>query len=67
MSQKGEENLISLQEILSTAKMAGASDVHMTVGIPPRMRVNGDLIGMEYERLLPPDTAHISEGGNIDE
>ena len=53
--------MISLQEILSTAKMAGASDVHMTVGIPPRMRVNGDLIGMEYERLLPPDTEALAD------
>ncbi len=53
--------MVSIQEVLTTAKVAGASDVHFTVGIPPRMRVNGDLIGMEYDRLLPPDTKALAE------
>ncbi|MBO7335070.1 MAG: type IV pilus twitching motility protein PilT [Lachnospiraceae bacterium] len=53
--------MLSLEEVLRTAKVAGASDVHLTVGIPPRMRVNGDLIGMEYDKLLPPDTKEIAE------
>lgn len=53
--------MIDITQILSTAKMAGASDVHFTVGIPPKMRVNGDLISMEGNRLLPPDTAELAE------
>ena len=53
--------MLSLEEVLRTAKVAGASDVHLTVGIPPRMRVNGDLIGMEYDKLLPPDTKEIAD------
>ena len=36
-----------IQEILQQAKDAGASDVHITVGIPPKMRVNGKLITMD--------------------
>ncbi len=48
-----------IEEILSTAKDAGASDVHLTVGIPPKMRVNGDLITMNYPKLLPGDTLDI--------
>ena len=31
----------TIEEIMKTAKEAGASDVHITVGIPPKMRVNG--------------------------
>ncbi len=53
----------SVEEILRQAKEAGASDVHLTVGIAPRMRVNGNLIAMEgYNKLLPADTREILEG-----
>ena len=49
-----------IEEILKTAKEAGASDVHLTVGIPPKMRVNGNLLTMEdYPRLLPSDTLEV--------
>ena len=53
--------MISINEILSTAKIAGASDVHLTVGIPPKMRVNGDLLNMNYDKLLPADTEEIAD------
>ncbi len=49
----------TIKEMLGIAKAAGASDVHITVGIPPKMRVNGKLITMEYERFLPGDTQQI--------
>ena len=49
----------TIEEILRDAKEAGASDVHLTVGIPPKMRVNGDLITMDYPRMLPADTLDI--------
>ena len=52
--------MATIQEILRSAKESGASDVHLTVGIPPKMRVNGDLVTMEnFQRLLPPDTEAI--------
>jgi len=47
---------IDIEEILREAKKAGASDVHITVGVPPKMRVNGNLMTMEYDRCLPDDT-----------
>ena len=46
----------NIEEILTVAKEAGASDVHLTVGIPPKMRVNGNLITMEFPKLVPADT-----------
>ena len=49
----------TIEEILREAKEAGASDVHITVGIPPKMRINGDLITMNYGKMLPPDTLDI--------
>ncbi len=51
-----------IEEILKTAKAAGASDVHITVGIPPKMRVNGKLIELEgYNRMLPDDTQSVAD------
>ncbi len=48
--------IISVEEVLTKAKEAGASDVHITVGVPPKMRVNGNLITMDYPKMLPADT-----------
>lgn len=47
-------------EIMHTACDAGASDVHITVGIPPKMRVNGNLITMDYPKMSPQDTLAIA-------
>lgn len=33
--------------------------MHLTVGIPPKMRVNGNLITMDYPKMLPADTLEI--------
>lgn len=49
----------TIEEIMRTAKEAGASDVHITVGIPPKMRVNGNLITMNYSKMMPADTLEI--------
>lgn len=49
----------TIEELLRQAKDAGASDLHVTVGVPPKMRVNGQLITMDYSRMMPPDTAAI--------
>ncbi|MCH5255838.1 MAG: type IV pilus twitching motility protein PilT [Lachnospiraceae bacterium] len=46
----------NVEEILRVANDAKASDVHITVGIPPKMRVFGKLVTMEYPVLGPVDT-----------
>lgn len=51
----------TIEELLLVAKDAGASDVHITVGVPPKMRVNGQLLTMNYPRMLPNDTARCME------
>lgn len=48
--------MATIKEMLKIAKDEGASDLHITVGVPPKMRVNGQLITMDLPRLLPPDT-----------
>lgn len=49
----------SINEIMRAAHEAGASDVHITVGVPPKMRVNGNLITMNYPKMLPADTLEV--------
>ena len=51
--------MVTIDELLQIAKENGASDVHITVGIPPKMRVNGELKNMDFPRLLPADTSQI--------
>ena len=51
--------MVTIEELLRTAKEQNASDVHITVGIPPKMRINGSLVNMSYPCLLPEDTSKI--------
>ncbi len=51
-----------IEDILTEAKEKGASDVHVTVGLPPKMRLNGKLVAMEnFPKMLPPDTRAIAD------
>lgn len=50
----------SIETLLSIAKEAGASDLHITVGIPPKMRVNGTLVTMEFDKVLPKDSEQVA-------
>ena len=51
--------MIAIEELLEVAAENNASDVHITVGVPPKMRVNGNLIDMDYPTLLPDDAENI--------
>ena len=46
-------------EILNKAQEMGASDIHVTVGSPVIFRVNGKLIRMDEEILMPDRTARL--------
>lgn len=37
-----------IEEIIQAAGAQGASDVHITAGIPPKMRINGRLHTMNF-------------------
>ena len=51
--------MITIDELLMAAKEYNASDVHISVGVPPKMRVNGALMDMNYPKLFPEDTSAI--------
>ncbi|EGT3614650.1 type IV pilus twitching motility protein PilT [Clostridium perfringens] len=46
----------SLTELLELTVKEGASDLHLTVGISPIIKVNGKLVRLEHEILRPGDT-----------
>ncbi|OZV12749.1 type IV pili twitching motility protein PilT [Tissierella sp. P1] len=46
-------NIIELVNIATSKK---ASDIHITVGMPPVLRINGQLINFGEEKLRPDDT-----------
>ncbi len=48
-----------IEQILTKGNELGASDVHLTVGLPPKMRVNGNLLTSEFPALMPADTLDI--------
>jgi len=45
--------MMTIKELLEVAARKKASDLHITVGVPPIIRVNSVLEYIEHERLLP--------------
>jgi twitching motility protein PilT len=55
--------MASLAELLSTVLTSGASDLHLTVGAPPLMRLHGSLTPIPgTQRLMPSDTRDMVYG-----
>ena len=48
--------MITLRELLEEMVKRDASDLHLTVGVPPVFRVDGELLHSEHEVLRPADT-----------
>ena len=48
--------MVSMEELLNLMVQRGGSDLHISVGSPPRIRVDGKLIDTEYEPLMPEAT-----------
>jgi twitching motility protein PilT len=44
-----------MNELLLDAQNRKASDLHLTVGVPPKCRINGELVNMDYEIMVPSD------------
>lgn len=48
--------MISLNELLELTVNRGASDLHLTVGTVPILRINGELVKLDEKKLSPKDT-----------
>lgn len=51
---------MNLKELLDMAILRNASDIHITVGLPPVLRINGELIRLEEDKLMPEDTKELT-------
>ncbi len=52
--------MVSLRELLEIMAKKGASDLHLTVGAPPMIRVDGRLQKMDFDRLTPEVTKKLA-------
>lgn len=52
--------MMTLAEMLHKAIQAGASDLHLTIGTPPQLRVDGKLRPMDLPVLTPADTKRLA-------
>jgi twitching motility protein PilT len=51
--------MILLEDLLKFATEQGASDIHLTVGLPPILRIHKELVFLEEDNLTPEDTAEM--------
>jgi len=58
---------VKIEELLQEAVARRASDLHLTVGVPPIIRVHGSLDRMNFPTLKPDDTRQLLESMTTDE
>ena len=54
--------MVDLAELITNVIASGASDLHLSVGAPPVMRLNGELSASAYEPLTSQDTRELVYG-----
>jgi len=50
---------LNLQALLKAMTDKGGSDLHITAGSPPRLRIDGDLVRLQTDPLTPVDTKQL--------
>ena len=45
--------MVSMEELLNLMVQRGGSDLHLSVGAPPKIRIDGRVTDTEYEVLTP--------------
>ena len=51
--------MANLAQLLQTMIEKGASDLHITSGTPPQIRVDGDLVPLNHPPLAPAETKQL--------
>ncbi|MBM3976110.1 MAG: type IV pilus twitching motility protein PilT [Planctomycetes bacterium] len=52
--------MISMEDLLSLLVRKSGSDLHLSVGSPPRIRIDGSLVPVECPPMTPEDTRRLS-------
>jgi len=53
------ESTINLHQLLKAMIEKGASDLHITTGTPPQLRIDGSLVPLKMDALAPADTKRL--------
>ena len=54
------QDLLSIDDLLEQMVARGASDLHLSAGAPPTLRVRGEMIRLEeLGKLMPADTQQL--------
>jgi twitching motility protein PilT len=51
--------MLGIHDLLKTTVEAGASDLHISTGSPPQIRIHGEMTPLEHPTLNPADTKQI--------
>src|SRR4051794_10576695 len=57
--QGGEPQQVNLHQLLRSMIDNGASDLHITTGTPPQLRIDDELVPLDLPRLGPEDTQRL--------
>lgn len=52
--------MITMEELLTLMVRQGGSDLHITIGTPPRIRVDGELLPVEHPALTADETRRLA-------
>jgi len=55
-------SVLKLHDLLKTMIERGASDLHLTAGVPPQLRIDGSLVATEDGPLMPEDSEKLIYG-----
>ena len=61
ISVGGRGAFAPIEDILRLTVESGASDLHLSVGTPPVLRIHGKLVRLETRALFPEDTANMAQ------
>ena len=53
--------MFNIDDLITKAKERGSSDLHVSVGIPPKVRINGSLTALGDQVVTPADTKALIE------
>jgi twitching motility protein PilT len=59
MAEPAQQGQVSLHMLLKTMIDKGASDLHITTGSPPQLRIDGHLVPLKMAPLAPPETKQL--------
>ena len=52
--------MVTLRELLELMAKKAASDLHLTVGSPPQLRIDGKLVKTDFDILTPEETKKLA-------